>query len=415
MKKTTGKQLITLAVSAALATSVSQAAEVEVIHWWTSGGEQKAVTVFANEFDKLGADKWADTAIAGGENARSVTMQRILGGDAPAAAQFNLSRQFEELIEEELLLDLSPIAEKEGWKDFVRPGNLLAPCVKDGGVYCVPVNIHSSQWIWTNKDVFKKAGVAEPETWEDFLKVAPKIRDAGFIPLALGGQGWQERLTFDVIMIGITDKPFWQKIWKDRDLNLASGSKMLEVFKTFGALRQHIDGGAPGRNWNDATNMVITGKAAAQVMGDWARGEFAAAGQVAEQDYGCIPGPSLRPFLTIGGDAFIFPKQEDPAVEKAQLKMASMMLNQQVQAKFNNAKGSLPVRDDVDVSLADACMKKGLALLKDEDSVIKPANTYLTPDADGQIQDLVSTFWNTPAMSPENAQKQFVSILKYAD
>ncbi|TBR37552.1 carbohydrate ABC transporter substrate-binding protein [Marinomonas agarivorans] len=409
------KTVLSLTISAALASPLSHAADVEVIHWWTSGGEQKAVSVFADEFNKLGKDKWVDSAIALGQNARSVTMQRTLGGNPPGAAQFNLSRQFEELAEEGMLLDLSTLAEKEGWKEFIRPNQVLSPCIKDGGIYCVPVNIHSNQWLWTNKEVFKKAGVKEPTTWKEFLEVAPKIRAAGYIPLAFGGQGWQENLTFNVVMIGTTDKAFWQQIWRDRDLNAAAGPRMLNVFKTFGALRQHVDEGAPGRNWNDATNMVITGKAAAQVMGDWARGEFAAAGQQAGVDYGCIPGPSLRPYLTVGGDVFIFPKQKDKAVEAAQLKMASMMLSPSVQAKFNNAKGSLPVRADVDLTLADACMKKGLALLEDDDALFKHSEIYVNADTNGQLQDLVSTFWNSAGMSAEKAQELFVEIIQNAE
>ncbi|PJE54226.1 ABC transporter substrate-binding protein [Marinomonas sp. BSi20584] len=410
-----GKKLFAATIGAGFMSASVQAADVEVIHWWTSGGEQKAVTVLAEEYNKLGNDKWVDTAVALGENARSLTMQRILGGDAPGAAQFNTSRQFEELIEEGLLLDLTPVAEKEGWKNFIRPSSILNPCMKDGGIYCVPVNIHSNQWLWTNKKVFADVGVKEPHTWEEFLTVAPKIQAAGYIPLAFGGQGWQERHVFDVVMIGMTDEKFWNSVWKDKDPKAASSDKMRKVFETFGALRQFTDAGAPGRNWNDATNMVITGKAAAQVMGDWARGEFAAAGKVAEVDYGCIPGPAKRPSLTLGGDAFIFPKSSDKNLEAAQMKLASMMLSPTIQAKFNNTKGSLPVRADVDLDVADACMKKGLALLDDPKATITPANNYITEDTNGQVQDLVSTFWNEPSMSVDNALSIFKGIIEDAE
>ena len=44
----------------------------------------------------------------------------------------------------------------------------------------------------------------------------------------------------------------------------------------------------PGRNWNDATAMVITGKAGVQMMGDWAKGEFLAANQTAGKEFGCV-------------------------------------------------------------------------------------------------------------------------------
>ncbi|AJQ93159.1 ABC transporter substrate-binding protein [Gynuella sunshinyii] len=410
-----GKKIFALTFGVGAISISVQATELEVIHWWTSGGEQRAVSILAEEFNKLGKDRWVDTAVALGENSRSVTMQRILGGDAPGAAQFNTSRQFEELIEEDLLLDLTPVAEREGWFKSIRPQNILDPCIKDGRLYCVPVNIHSSQWLWTNKKIFSQAGVKEPKTWPEFLKVAPAIREAGYIPLAHGGQPWQDRNLFDDVMIGITDADFWYQIWRDKNASAAAGAKMTKVFETFGALRQFIDVGSPGRNWNDATNMVITGKAATQVMGDWARGEFAAAGQQADIDYGCIPGPSNRPYLTLGGDSFIFPKTSDKALEAAQFKLASMLVSPAVQAKFNNAKGSLPIRADVDMDIADACMKKGMALLNDPKSAIFPAVAYITEDTNGQIQDLVSTFWNNPDMSVADAVKTFSDIIANAD
>lgn len=403
------------AASAAVWANGAKAADVEVIHWWTSGGEQAAVSVFAQEFDGLGGDKWVDTAIAGGESARATTMQRVLGNDAPAAAQFNTSRQFEELIEADKLLDLTDLAEKEGWTKFIRPAEVLEPCTKEGRIYCVPVNIHSNQWIWTNKNVYKQAGVPEPATWQDIIDSAPKIREAGFIPLAFGGQGWQENLTFGDVFLGVAGKDLWYKVWKDKDAEAAASPEMLEVFEIFGQLRDLVDEGSPGRNWNDATNLVITGKAAAQVMGDWARGEFAVAKMEADVDYGCIPGPSTQPYLTLGGDSFLFPKQDDPEVEAAQLKMASMMVNPLVQAKFNNAKGSLPIRDDVDLGVADACMKKGLALLQNPEAPVQPANALLSADADGQVQDVVSQFWNNKSMTAEEAQRQFVEIIRNAD
>lgn len=409
-------------LAAALATSAvfhftvtAKAADVEVIHWWTSGGEQAAVKIFAEEFNKLGGDKWVDTAIAGGEQSRAATMQRILGGDAPGAAQFNTSRQFEELIEAELLLDLTELAEKEGWMEKIRPAEILEPCTRDGRIYCVPVNIHSSQWIWTNKGVYEKAGVEEPSTWQDLIDSGPKLRESGVIPLALGGQGWQESLTFDAVLLGTQGKELWNKVFEEKDHEAAMGPELLEVFQTFGKLRDLVDEGSPNRNWNDATNLVITGKAAAQVMGDWARGEFSLAGLEADVDYGCIPGPSKKPYLTLGGDVFLFPKQDDPELEAAQLKMASMMIDPTVQAKFNNAKGSLPVRDDVDMAVADACMKKGLELLKNPDAPVKPRNALLSADADGQLQDVISQFWNNADMAAEDAQKQFADIISSAD
>lgn len=408
------------AVVAAMATALLgstavNAADVEVIHWWTSGGEQAAVSVFAREFDALGEDKWVDTAIAGGENARSATLQRTLGGDPPGAAQFNISRQFEELAEAGLLLDLTPLAESEGWRDFIRPAAILDVCEFEGKIYCVPVNIHSWQWAWASVPAFEKAGLTIPKNLDEFIAGAPKLQEAGVIPFAIGGEAWQISGAMGVVMLSQLGKEGHEAIYKDRNLDVAGGPEVKHAIEIFKGLKQYTDEGSANRTWNDTTNLVIQDEAALQIMGDWARGEFGVAGEKPGVDYACIAGPAEQPYLDTGGDIFLFPKQEDAAVEAAQLKMASMMVNPQVQALFNNAKGSLPVRDDVDMSLADDCMKAGLEILKDPDHVIQGASIYLNQDAIGQMEDLWAEVWANPDLPVEEAQQRFVDIIAAAD
>ena len=169
-------------------TNVSKAAghmEAEVIHWWTSGGEQAAISQFAEAWQEMG-NTWIDTAITGGENARGTTVNRIIGGNPPTAAQFNISKQFVDLVEQGLLQSLEEVASAEGWRDFIYPPELIETCEFEGEFYCVPVNIHSWQWMWINNDVYKQVGLPVPQTFEEFLAGAPKIQEAGIIPLALG-------------------------------------------------------------------------------------------------------------------------------------------------------------------------------------------------------------------------------------
>lgn len=395
--------------------SFAQAADVEVIHWWTSGGEQAAVSVFAKEFDALGADKWVDTAIAGGENARSATLQRILGGDPPGAAQFNPGRQYEELIAGGMLLDLTPLAEKEKWAEIIRPASISEACYVDGHWWCVPVNIHSWNWAWASIPAFKKAGLELPKDWDQFLADAPKLKEAGVIPFAIGGESWIINGTFGVIQTGILGIQKREALLKDKDMSIANGPEMTKVFESFRALKQWTDPGSANRNWNDTTNLVITGQAALNVMGDWARGEFAVAGQKPGVDYACLAMPIDHPTVSTGGDIFLFPKSKDPAVEEAQLKLASMMISPRVQALFNNAKGSMPVRDDVDMSLADDCMKRGLDIIKDPANIAVDAGRWLSNDTTGQTNDLIAQFWADDSMTVADAQAKYADILKNAD
>ncbi|MDC9824177.1 ABC transporter substrate-binding protein [Devosia sp. ZB163] len=406
--------VVALVAAALLGSTAVRAADVEVIHWWTSGGEQAAVSVFAREFDALGGDKWVDTAIAGGENARSATLQRILGGDPPGAAQFNPGRQYEELIAGGMLLDLTDLANKEGWANFIRPASISEACLVDGHWWCVPVNIHSWNWAWASVPAFEKAGVELPTSFDDFLEKAPKLKEAGIIPFAIGGESWQINGAFGVIQTGLLGLDKREKIIKDKDLELAK-AEMPAVFEKFRQFKQFSDEGSANRNWNDTTNLVVTDQAALQIMGDWARGEFGVAGEKAGVDYACLALPLDKPTVSTGGDIFLFPKQSDAAVEAAQLKMASMMVNPQVQALFNNAKGSMPIRDDVDMSLADDCMKRGLEIIKDPANIAVDAGRWQSNDTTGQMNDLVAQFWADDSMTAAAAAEQYVTILQNAD
>jgi len=390
-------------------TSSSKAMEAEVIHWWVSGGEQAAISKFAEAWEGMGGT-WIDTAITGGENARGTTVNRIIGGNPPTAAQFNISKQFADLVEQGQLQSLEEVASAEGWRDFIYPPELIETCEYNGEFYCVPVNIHSSQWMWVNIDVFEKAGVPIPNTIQEFVDVAPKIQEAGYIPLALGGQTWQESLMFGVVASSTLGFPHMAKLYRDKDVDAFRDGKFELTLQTYRDLNRFIDEGAPGRLWNDATAMVVEGKAAVQIMGDWARGEFAVAGKEAKVDYDCVIPGNVK-YVSLGGDVFVFPKNSDPKVKDIQLKMASMMVNPKVQADFNNAKGSLPMRLDVDTSAADACMQMGLDLIKQPEAIMRESDDWNSPAFTNAWDDIISEFRNDPNYSVSAAMDDLEAVL----
>lgn len=405
-----------LSWAAALAASVAlpaSAADLEVTHWWTSGGEAAAVAEFAKAFN-AGGDNWIDGAIAGsGGVARPIIISRIIGGDPMGATQLNHGRQAEELVEAGLMLDLTELAEKEGWRDLVNPVRLLDGCTLDGRIYCVPVNIHSPQWLWLSHDAYEKAGVDVPKDWFEFVESAPKLREAGVIPLAMGQQAWQTSLAFGAMMVAIGGQDLYVDILSNKNAEAAGGPEAAKVFQAYADARSLSDG-SNVQDWNQATNMVITGQAGGQLMGDWAQGEFQVAQQVAGEDYTCLPGLGVHEIIATGGDAFYFPKNDDPEVTAAQLRMASMMISKNVQVAFNLKKGSLPIRGDVDLAAANDCMKKGLKILADGNILPDGVNTF-SADTAGQLEDLMVEFWNDKSITPEDAQARYAAIIADAD
>ena len=402
-----------LSAAAVVVASHSSAADLEVTHWWTSGGEAAAVAEFAKAFNAT-EHTWIDGAIAGsGGTARPIIISRILGGDPMHATQLNHGRQAEELVEAGLMLDLSDVAAEGGWADVVNPSRLLDSCTLDGKVYCVPVNIHSPQWLWLSHEAFAKAGLDVPSDWFEFVAAAPALREAGVIPLAMGQQPWQTDLAFGAIQVAVGGTDLYLDVLTNKSAEAAASAEMTKVFEAYADARL-LSVGSNVNDWNQATNLVITGQAGGQIHGDWAQGEFQVANQVAGEDYTCLPGLGVNEIIATGGDAFYFPKQDDPAIEAAQKELAQLMISKEVQVAFNLKKGSLPIRGDVDLSAANDCMKKGLAILAAGNVLPDGVNAF-SADTAGQMADLMVEFWNDTSITVEDAQARYVDIIASAD
>jgi glucose/mannose transport system substrate-binding protein len=402
------KHLLALLVAGLGAAHLAHAQNAEVIHWWTSGGEAAAVKEFAAAYTKAGG-KWTDNPIAGGggAQARTVTINRTMGGDAPTAAQFNYGKQYEEAINEGLLNNLDDVAAKGNW-DKLLPEKIKASIKIKGHYYAVPVNLHNENWVWFNKAVLAKAGVAkDPTTLDEMFAAMDKVKASGVTPLAFGGQGWQEGITFRSVMLATGGKDLYMKSFRDKDLSSPQFRQALESFKK---LKGYVDAGSPGRDWNLATGMVIDGKAGFQFMGDWAKGEFVSAKQTAGKEFGCFMAGGPKMPYAIGGDVFVFPKNNKPDAAAAQKKLAELMISPAVQVAFNNKKGSIPIRTDVDLSGVDVCAQAGVQAIK-ENRLLESDNELLSPDAKGAFEDAVSKFWNSN-QSVDDALKAMASAVK---
>ncbi|MBV6323420.1 ABC transporter substrate-binding protein [Duganella violaceipulchra] len=401
---------IALAVAACGAAHAQAPLKATVIHWWTSGGESQAVKQFADVYNKAGG-LWIDNAIAGADQSRATTINRIVGGNAPTAAQFNTSKQFRDFVEQGLLNNVDDVAAAGKW-DQIMPPSILAAIKINGHFYAAPVDIHMPAWFFYSKAAYKKAGITnEPQTWDEFLAQLAKLKAAGLVPLAFGGQVWQEKITFDAIFAMVGGSDLYLKVYRDRDQKAVMSPAFRQVLVDFKKLKAFVDAGSPGRNWNDATAMVVSGKAGVQIMGDWAKGEFSSAKQVAGKDFGCFPGFGPKAPYIVAGDAFVFPKTTDANAIKAQKLLATVVTSPAAQVAFNSRKGAIPIRGDVDESTLDICAKQGLAIIKDKSRQLPNAEMLATPDTTGALQDVLTSYWNKN-QSPDDAQKAFARALK---
>jgi glucose/mannose transport system substrate-binding protein len=125
---------------------------VEMVHWWTSGGEAAALNVLKDNLAKQGVG-WKDNPIAGGGGAQAMTVlrARVTAGNVPTSVQM-LGFDILDWAEQGTLADLTPIATKENW-DAVVPKALQAFAKYNGKWISAPVNVHSTNWVWANNDV----------------------------------------------------------------------------------------------------------------------------------------------------------------------------------------------------------------------------------------------------------------------
>jgi glucose/mannose transport system substrate-binding protein len=394
----------------ALAPAQAQQNRAEVIHWWTSGGESAAVQELASAYKAAGGT-WVDAAIAGGEQARSTAINRMVGGTPPTAAQFNTSKQFLDLIESGMLNNVDAVATKEGW-DRMLPAPILNSIKIKGHFYAAPVDIHMPAWFWYSKPAFAKAGIgAEPKTPDEFFAALDKLKAAGLVPLAFGGQPWQEKITFYAWLAHAGGPDMYLKLYRDKDAAMVQGPAFKALLTSFKRLKNYVDAGSPNRNWNDATAMLISGKGGVQIMGDWAKGEFAAAHQTAGKDFGCFPGFGPKSPYLVAGDVFVFPKTVDPAQVKSQQLLATVFTSAATQVAFSNKKGSIPIRTDVDLKALDQCAQIGVTIMKDASRQLPSPEMLITPDLEGALQDVVTKFWNTNE-SVDDAANAIAAALK---
>ena len=392
-----------VSATALIASSVHANPQAEVLHWWTSGGEAKSVAVLQEEFAAKGGT-WTDMPVAGGggDAAMTALRARVLSGNAPTAVQLK-GPAIQEWYEEGVLADISAVAEAQGWAD-VLPAS-IAGHMKCEGTWCAaPVNVHRVDWIWANADVLEANGIAMPTTWDEFNVAAEKLQAAGIIPLAHGGQAWQDATVFEAVALGVLGAEGFRKAFVDLDMDTLKSDQMKAVFDQMRTMRGYVDDNFSGRDWNLATAMVMNGEAAFQIMGDWAKGEFMAAGKVPGEDFLCASVPGDGFLYNV--DSFAMFTVDGDDKKAGQDLLAELIVGQNFQKVFNLNKGSIPARTDVSLEEFDSC-----AHLSAKDMTESSDNGSLLPSyahgmalrgaQAGAITDVVTAHFNSDMSSDE--------------
>ncbi|MEM8952011.1 MAG: ABC transporter substrate-binding protein [Pseudomonadota bacterium] len=375
----------------------------EVMHWWNSASEAAAINEIRRAFEARG-HRWIDRSMPSYTSMRAAAMDQISAGFPPAAMQWLAGPDLNDLSDLQLIMPTEPLAQQDGWHERMYP--FVADLAGHHGEFvALPVSIHAENWAYFSRSVYDTAGLPVPSSWRQLIEQAPAILDAGFIPLAVGGGSWQLRILFSSIVLGTAGREAFETLLLPDAKRDLEAPEMREAFDIFLALRAFVDVDHIDRSWHDATALVVSGQAAVQFMGDWAKGEFVAAGQRPEIDYVCQLAPGTGDAYVTIVDFFLLGMQEDPALAEAQTAFARTVVSPEVQTAFARHKGSIPVLRDVSARNADLdeCSREAMATLRKPGAFLASANHFDNGSHVAKVNAAIRTIWMDPSMNAERA------------
>jgi glucose/mannose transport system substrate-binding protein len=400
-------------VTAWCATAV-HAGELEVLHFWDVGDDARAVGVLKSTLQRQG-HTWKDFAVAADADGVPLFLlrSRVQSGNPPAAAQVK-APVIQQWARDGALANLDATARAGQW-DAVLP-RVVSDAMKYKGSYvAVPVNIHRINWLWINTRILKRANAQVPVTWDDFFAAADAMKRAGYIAVTHGGQPWQDFFLFENVALGVGGIDFYRKAFVALDPETLASPLMEQALKTFRRIKPYTDVAAMGRNWNVAASRLANGEAGMQFMGDWAKPIFLAAQRGGSLEFACVPTPGTAKAFAYTVDSFALFKVNGPAKTRAQQDFAADLLSPAVQEEFNLVKGSIPVRQGVDLAKFDRCAKQSAAAFDaaTRGGTLAPSISMSVPPAvEDAMREAVSAYWHDDRITARATMQRLVAAAR---
>ncbi len=353
------KRLATLILAALFTTALAQQGELEIFSWW-AGDEGPALEALIALYEQQNPGVAVENAtVTGGAgvDARAVLRTRMLGGSPPDTFQVHAGQGLiSSWVAAGRMEDLTFLYEEEGWFE-VFPPQLIEMISTEDGIWTVPVNIHRSNVMWYIPANLEAWGVDVPATWDDFLAICPELQAQGVTPLVVG-EGWTQQHLWESVALGVLGADNYVALWRGE---LAFDSpEALEVWEVFGEVMACTNDDAPGLAWQQATDRLVEGDAAFNIMGDWAAGYMTTTlGLTPGVDYGWAASPGTEGVFMMLSDSFGLPVGA-PHRENV-IEWLRLVGSREGQDTFNPLKGSIAARIDSDLSLYNAYLQSAAA------------------------------------------------------
>lgn len=325
--------------------------ELEIFSWWTGGGEAAGLEALIARFAEIQPGiEVVNSAVAGGSgvNARAVLTTRMLGGDPPDTFQVHAGEELNAVwVAAGLMQPLNDLYEANGWADQFPQGLIDLMSDAEGNVYTVAANIHRSNVLWYVPANLESWGVTVPANWGEFVdSTCPTLQAAGVTPLSIG-QNWTQAHLWESVALAELGAEAYNGLWSGA--TAWTSPEVVAVFETFGKLLDCTNEDRNALDWQPASQMVLDGTAAFNVMGDWAAGYFISdLGLEAGTDFAWAPSPGTDGVFMMLSDTFGKPVgAPNPAAVDAWLTFLGSVEAQDI---FNPIKGSLPANTSADIT-----------------------------------------------------------------
>jgi glucose/mannose transport system substrate-binding protein len=395
----------------------SQAAEVDptlqVLHWWTSPRERKAATVLANRLMEEGV-AWKDVGVPGGAGigAGKVLKSRVLASDAPEVTQI-IGASIRDWADLGFLLELDKVANTNKWKTVFFP-TIQALIQHRQHVVAAPLGIHRINTLFYNRKLFASLKLAPPESWNDLVNVAAKLKAAGIKPLAQSSEPWQVATLFENLILAENGPAFHREVFARQNPQAVLDRRFFVALERLRFIKSWMILPIEERPWTDVVRQFANREAAMMIMGDWSKAELTEAGFEIDQEFSCATMPGTGRFHLYSVDTFsMFTK--DYAHVAAQEKLARLIGTPQIQSEYNAIKGSVSVRQDADPNKMDSCARASWTDFAQGAAMQAPslAHRMATDESSRDaIIAVIHRFFIDDALSPTETQKRLAALFR---
>lgn len=321
--------------------------EVEVFTWWASGSEKlgldSLVATFAEQHPEV---TFVNGSVAGGAGsaAKDLLQSRLEANDPPDTFQAHAGAELSDYIAAGRLEDISALYDDWNLR-AAFPEDLVQRLTVDGKIYSIPSNIHRANVVWANPTVLAAAGLDPQATYgsiDEWVVALRAVEASGRTPLALATT-WTQVHLLETVLLAELGPDAYSGLWDGT--TSWTGPEVRAAVEDFDTLLDLSNADRDGLDWPDATQRVIDGQAAFNVMGDWAVAAFEEAGKVRGTDFTYFPVPGTDGVFDFLADSFVLPVgAPHPDGARAWLDTISSVDGQ---TAFSLAKGSIPARGDV--------------------------------------------------------------------